>query len=102
MTFRIDCVMRLGDGRWQFGIKGYKGQGVYCRLWTDPRGLGLEALFGMMVEGPGEPVIGPGEFAIPSDADQKIARVRLSIALHNLEWGPEVDQRNKILPGPDQ
>lgn len=99
MTFRIDAVDLMPDGRWRFGIKGYQGQGVYCRLWTNSRGHGLEAFHGMMIDdaGQGEDILDADGFYVPQDADPDVARACLRRALHTLGWGSEVDQRSRIV-----
>lgn len=103
MTFRIDYLHRSeGTDAWSFDIKGIEGRGVYGRLLTDAEGRGLyrqdeEHLIPIQL---GTKLLSSAEFCVPPNTSKAEATRLLSLALHRLDWGPQVDQRNQLMPGP--
>lgn len=103
MTFRIDYLHRReGTDAWSFDIKGIEGRGVYGRLLTDAEGRGLyledEGL--LIPIQLGTKLLSAAEFCVPPNTSKAEATRLLALALHRMGWGPQVDQRNQIMPGP--
>jgi hypothetical protein len=98
MTFRIDRItFNTSEDNQLFGsvscsFKGYEGRGEYANLCAMPGGLyflppGISFEYLMLVPG----------FEIPAGADRQTASRCFAKALHELGWGPEVDQNGNVV-----
>jgi len=89
MTFRINSVGRLKNGKWRCSIKGVEGRGIYGWVLTDPSGRGLEL---DCLEVDTKLLLPTDAFYIPDTADNEEATALFAKALENIGWGPEVDK----------
>lgn len=95
MTFRIDRVFLLPDGRWTFDVKGIRGRGVYGTLESNPGGCGL-----FILAAPGaisrNTLVSEEIRLLPPDCSFSAAVQRVAAVLLVLGWGPEVDDREAL------